>query len=60
MITWRDILQSLNSITDDRLDDPAVIVIGDELIPIDVLEIEIPEIGDNRLMAFPVANINPQ
>jgi len=51
MITWRDILTSLNMVDKDRLDDPAVLFGAFWTKPLDLLVIEVPEIGDERLVA---------
>ena len=57
MNTWREILESLNSTTDERLDDPAVMWWEVEFAPLELLEIEIPEIGDQRLVALPLEEV---
>lgn len=50
MILWRDILKSLELVDNDRLDDRAVILVGAELLEFDLLELEIDEIGDARII----------
>lgn len=57
MITWQDIKKSLHMVADNRLNDPATIMIDNELTPFDVWELEIPEIGDKRLVAIPQTEI---
>lgn len=52
MVTWRDIQKSLDNVEDDRLDDPAVLNVADDYLPIDLLEVEIAEVGENRLIAY--------
>lgn len=53
MITWRQIRESLDKVSDNRLDDPAVILLNSsEFRKIDLFEIEVPEIGDSRLVAI--------
>lgn len=54
MFTWRDIVESLNLVEDNRLDDPAVVLIDGDTIEIDLIEINVPEIGDDRLVAMPI------
>lgn len=55
MITWRDIQTSLHNVDDNRLDDPAVFYDANgETIAIDMLEIEVPEINDSRLVSIPL------
>ena len=59
MITWRDILTSLNMVDKGRLDDPAVLFDGEgDTKPLDVLVIDVPEIGDERLVAITLENID--
>ena len=55
--TWRDILKTLENIDDSRLDDIAAISIDDDIYPIELLEVEIDEIGDDRLIAYRVADL---
>lgn len=55
IVTWRDIKNSLLSISDNRLDDIAAIEINGELVNFDVVEIEVDEIDDNRLVAYPTS-----
>ena len=57
MITWGDIRDSLYMVDKGRLSDPAIMMVDNELVPFDVLESEIPEIGDKRLVAVPQSEI---
>ena len=57
MIVWRDILESLQKVDDKRLDDPADIMLNGDCVQIDVIEIYIPEIDDDRLVAIETKEI---
>lgn len=52
MITWRKIKHSLDAAADERLDDPAVIDVDSELVQFDILQVDVPEIGDDRLVGY--------
>ena len=60
MITYRDILATLNIVKKwglrgrGGLDDPAMVLVDGEFMPVDLLEMEIEEIGDKRLVFVPV------
>ena len=51
VITWRHIRDSLDAV-EGRLDDPAVVDIDGELIQFDLLQVDVPEIGDDRLIGY--------
>lgn len=57
IVTWGDIRDLLECVDKARLSDPATLSVGGELINFDVLELPIDEIGDDRLVAFPVSEI---
>ena len=55
MITYRDILATLKIVKKSGgLDDPAMVLVDGEFMPVDLLEMEIEEIGDKRLVFVPV------
>lgn len=60
MITWRNILESLSLVDDARLDDPAYLLCNDDYVPMDVVEIEFDEIGDTRLVAVPLDEMDEE
>ena len=55
MITYRDILSTLMIVEKSGgLDDPAMVLVDGEFMPVDLLEMEVEEISDNRLVFVPV------
>lgn len=58
MITWRMIKDGLNRVADERLDDPAVVDVNSDLIQFDILQVDVPEIGDDRLVGYLVSGYN--
>jgi len=53
LITWREIHAALSMVDKGRLDDPAVLFTDSgDTKPLEVLVIEVPEIGDERLVAI--------
>lgn len=57
MITWRDVMLSMYRSSHGRLDDPAHVIIDGELVEIDLVEMEVDEIGDDRLVAIPTQEL---
>ena len=55
MITYRDILATLKIVKKSGgLDDPAMVLVDGEFRPVDLLEMEIEEMGDKRLVFVPI------
>jgi hypothetical protein len=57
-ITWREILDSFNNVGESRLSDRAVLYQNGEFIPIDLIEIELPEIDDCRIVAITLEELD--
>ena len=60
MITWRQIKESLGNVDAQRLDDPAMVIVNGDRFNIDLIEIEVDEIQDDRLVGVPTKDIETE
>ena len=57
-ITWRDLIKSFENIEENRLDDRATLWENGEFKPVDLLEIDCPEINDSRLVVIKLEDLD--